>query len=159
MKNKFTTAFMTVTLFAAYCLLSDQAVGQSANNMAGTWTWQSHPNRKKESTMFSLDIKQKANKISGQMWFGMLVNGDNDGSDSSSIPFVGTVSGNRAVVEFDPNDIHSIDEENVRYKRSKSPSTAVLELKNGKLQWTESKGVLNGIGLGPLQSFQLSRSR
>jgi hypothetical protein len=140
------------------CLPSGVAC-QSSRNLTGTWVWQSRPNKKHESTLFSLDIKQKGNKVSGQMWFGMLVDGENDGSDSSSIPFIGTISGNRVTIEFDPNDIHSIEDENVRYKRPRSPAVAYLDWKNGKLQWTESKGVLDHLGLGPLRSFVLSRSK
>jgi len=155
MKNTF-TFFLGIMLFSF--LLVDVA-GQSATNLNGTWMWTSRPNKKHESTQFSLDIKQRAGKVSGQMWFGMVVDGENDGSDSSSIPFVGTLTGNRVTIEFDPNDIHSIDEENVRYKRPRSPAIAFLDLKNGKLVWTESRGVLDGIGLGPLRSFVLSRSR
>ena len=150
-------ALPVITLMSLF--LADHVAAQSATNRTGNWMWQSRPNKKHESTMFSLDIKQKAGKVSGQMWFGMLVDGENDGSDSSSIPFIGTISGNRVTIEFDPNDIHSIDEENVRYKRARSPATAFLDLKNGKLVWTESRGVLDTLGLGPLRNFTLSRSR
>jgi len=135
------------------------AAGQATPNLNGSWTWRSRPNKNREQTQFTLDIKQKAGKVSGQMWFGMLVDGENDGSDSSSIPFIGTIRGNRVTIEFDPNDIHSIEDEHVRYKRPRSPATAYLDLKNGKLAWTESKGALDDIGLGPLRSFVLSRER
>ena len=148
-----------VFISAVFLLDAGMTAAQSRTPFDGTWTWQSKPNRKKESTMFSLDIKQKGNRISGQMWFGMLVDNENDGSDSSSIPFIGTNNGNRAIIQFDPNDIHSIEDENVRYKRPRSPATTVLELKNGKLTWTESKGVLDSLGLGPLRSFTMTHSR
>jgi hypothetical protein len=148
-----------VMLFALCCLIPADAAAQSTPNVNGTWVWRSPPNKKRESTLFSLDIKQKAAKVSGQMWFGMMVEGENDGSDSSSIPFVGTVRGNRVTIEFDPNDIHSIEEEHVSYKRPRSPAIAFLDLKKGKLVWTESKGVLDKLGLGPLRSFSLSLSR
>jgi hypothetical protein len=146
-------------LFALCSFTPTDVAAQSTPNLNGSWIWQSRPNKKHESTLFSLDIKQKAGKVSGQMWFGMLVDGENDGSDSSSIPFVGTIRGNRVTIEFDPNDIHSIEDENVRYKRPRSPATAFLDLKNGKLVWTESKGVLDSLGLGPLRTFTLSRPR
>jgi hypothetical protein len=144
------------SLMLSTFLLID-VVGQSATNLNGTWIWTSRPNKKHEQTQFSLDIKQRAGKVSGQIWFGMLVDGENDGADSSSIPFVGTIKGTRVTIEFDPTDIHSIDDEHVRYKRPRSPSTAFLDLKNGKLVWTQSNGALDDIGLGPLRSFTLSR--
>jgi len=130
---------------------------QTKDGFRGTWEWRSPANKQKESTLFSLDIKQKNGKISGQIWFGMLVDGENDGSDSSSIPFIGTVIGNQATIEFDPSDIHSIEDEHVRYKKPRSPARAVLELKGKKLQWTDTKGSLDWIGLGRLRSFVLSR--
>jgi len=159
MRQTFPLLLNLIMLFAMCSLIPVDAAAQTTPNLDGTWIWKSPPNKKRESTLFSLDIKQKAGKISGQMWFGMLVDGENDGSDSSSIPFVGTIRGNRATIEFDPKDIHSIEEEHVRYKRPRSPATALLDLKNGKLVWTESKGVLDSLGLGALRNFSLSRSR
>jgi len=156
MRNNSPFFLAGVLLCALFSFFPADVTSQS--NLSGSWVWRSRPNKKHESTLFSLDMKRKASKVSGQMWFGMLVDGENDGSDSSSIPFVGTISGNRVTIEFDPNDVHSIEEENVRYKRPKSPATAFLDLKNGKLLWTEPKGVLDRLGLGSLRSFTLTRS-
>ena len=145
-------------IVAGMLLISPAGVaGQTTANVNGTWIWKSKPNKKNESTLFSLEIKQKANRVSGQIWFGMLSGDENDGSDSSSIPFVGVVRGSRLTIEFDPDDIHSIEDENVRYKRPRSPATATLDLRAGKLHWNEGRGVLDKLGLGPLRSFILSK--
>lgn len=144
---------------AVVLLLSQAVVAQTGAPFAGTWTWNSRPNRQRESTMFSLDIKQKANRISGQIWFGMTVDGENDGSDSSFVPFVGTVNGNTAIIEFDPSDIRSIDDENVRYRKPRSAARATLELRNGKLHWNDARGSLDRIGVGPLRSMLMTRER
>ena len=92
-----------------------------------------------------MDIKQRGNKVSGRYTFAVLVDGENDGADSSFVPFIGTVSGDTILIEFNPNDIHGIEEveANVRYKRPKSPSTATLKLANGKLVWTLTKGKID----------------
>ena len=95
--------------------------------------------------------------MSGTLSFAMLVDGENDGSDSSSIPFVGTVSGETASIEFDPHDFHSIEDENPKYVRPNSPSAATLRLKGGKLEWTQTKGPLDTLGLGVPKTLLLSK--
>ena len=111
----------------------------------GTWEWKSRPNRKKEQSVFWVDIKQRGNKVSGRYTFAELVDGENDGADSSFVPFIGTISGDTISIEFNPNDIHGVEEveANVRYKRPGSPSLATLKLANGKLIWTLTKGKLD----------------
>jgi hypothetical protein len=106
----------------------------------GNWEWKSRANAQKEQSVFWVDIKQKGDRVTGQYAFGMLVDGENDGSDSSYVLFVGSVKGDVLTIEFDPNDIHGIYEEHTRYKRPRKPSTAILQIKNGKLQWQLPKG-------------------
>lgn len=120
----------------------------------------SRPNRNKEQVMFSVDIKQRGARVTGSYWFGQLVNGENDGGDSSFVPFVGTVKGGGVVtIEFDPNDTHGIDEENVRYRRPRSPATATLKLVGGKLEWALTKGKLNTGDLVVPATLTMRRSR
>src|SRR5438132_6539880 len=101
----------------------------------GSWEWKSRPNKNKEQSVFWMDIKQRGNKVSGRYTLAQLVDGENDGADSTFVPFIGTVSGDTILIEFDPNNIHGIEdvEANVHYKRPKSPSTVTLKLANGKL--------------------------
>ena len=111
----------------------------------GSWEWKSRPDKNKEQSVFWVDIKQRGNKVSGRYTFAQLVDGENDGADSSFVPFIGTVNGDTISIEFNPNDIHGIEEveANVRYKRPKSPSMATLKLANGKLVWTLTKGKID----------------
>lgn len=133
------------------------AAAQAKKGFAGSWEWKSRPNGRKEQAAFWVYVRQRGNRVSGTLSFAMLVDGENDGSDSSSLPFVGTVSGETASIEFDPNDFHGIEEENPRYVRPRSPSTATLRLKAGKLEWTQTKGPLDTLGLGVPKTFLLSR--
>ena len=140
--------FMTV--------LTTQVVAQKG--FSGNWTWRSAPNKKKEQTAIWVDIKLKGNKATGSIWFNQLVGGEPDGSDASFVPFAGTISGNTLTIEFDPRDIHSIDEENIRYKKPKGkPSIAVLRLKNGKVEWTQTQGNFD-VGLMIPKQMMLRRT-
>ncbi|MDQ6786011.1 MAG: hypothetical protein M3033_04225 [Acidobacteriota bacterium] len=126
-------------------------------SFGGNWEWKSRANKDKEQDVYWVDIKQKGNKVSGQYSFAMLVDGENDGSDSSFVPFVGTIKGNTLIIEFDPNDIHGITEEHVRYKKPKSPATAVLKLENGKLVWALTKGKVDAGDLSIPRQMTLKR--
>jgi hypothetical protein len=130
-------------------------VAQSKTGASGNWEWTSRPARNKSQTYFSAEIKQTGSKVSGKLWFNMI--GDEEGSDASFVPFVGTISGNTIRIEFDPKDLHGIEEEKVRYKKPKSPSTATLQLKNGKLEWTQTKGILDDLKLGVPRQFVMRR--
>ena len=150
------TIFLVLCMLSTAFLLSDQAAAQS-KSFNGNWEWKSRANQKKEQNVFWVDIKQKANKVTGQYAFAMLVDGENDGSDSSYVLFVGTVKGDTLTIEFDPSDIHGIDEEHARYKRPRSPSTATMQIKNGKLQWTLGKGKVDTGDLGFPRQMTLNR--
>jgi len=131
--------FFVFLMLLAVFLSSQQAAAQS-KSFNGNWEWKSRANAQKEQSVFWVDIKQKGDRVTGQYSFAMLVDGENDGSDSSYVLFVGTAKGDTLTVEFDPNDIHGIYEEHARYKRPRSPSTATMRVRNGKLQWTLVKG-------------------
>ena len=151
----------TYLLFLALALLifnfpPTPAAAQSKTGASGNWEWTSRPVKNKSQTYFSAEIKQTGNKVSGKLWFNMI--GDEEGSDASFVPFVGTISGNTIRIEFDPKDFHGIEEEKVRYKKPKSPSTATLQLKNGKLEWTQTKGILDDLKLGVPRQFVMRRA-
>jgi hypothetical protein len=155
---------LRLIVFAAFAALGVSlfpvpASGQSGNAFNGSWEWKSQPNRQKEQSAFWVTIKQKGNRVTGDYAFAGLVDGENDGADSSSVLFVGTVKGNILTIEFDPTDIHGIDEMHPRYKRPRVPAVATLQIKNGKLQWSLTKGKMDSGDLGVPQQLTLSRSR
>ena len=125
--------------------------------LSGGWEWTSRPNKNKEQVYFSVDIKQKGSAVTGRYWFNLLTNGEGD--DASFVPFVGTIKGDTVTIEFDPSDIHGIDEENVRYKKPKSPATATLRLVNGKLEWTLVKGKVEAGDLSVPKQMTLTRAK
>ena len=150
-------------LILMFCVLSVLCLAmtgaaQTSKGFNGNWEWRGAMNKKKEQTAVWVDIKQKGNRATGSIWFNQLVDEEPDGSDASFVPFAGTISGNTLMIEFNPEDIHSIDEENVRYKKPREkPSIAVLRLKNGKLEWTQTQGVFE-VGLTIPKQMTLRRS-
>jgi hypothetical protein len=145
---------------AAVVVMAAAAVPVAAQRgVNGNWQWMSRPNKNKEQTVVWVDIKQKGTRVSGQYSFAQLVDGENDGADSSFVPFAGTIKGDTIQIEFDPNDIHGIEEadQNVRYKKSRSPATATLKLRNGKLEWALTKGKVDAGDLGVPRQLTLSR--
>ena len=125
----------------------------------GNWEWHGAMNRQKQQTAVWIDIKQTGNKVRGSIWFNQLVDGDADGSDASAVPFIGTVNGNVMTIEFDSEDVRSIDEENIRYRKPRGkPDAAVLRLQNGKLEWQQTYGSFN-VGLTIPKRMTLRRNR
>jgi hypothetical protein len=62
-------------------------------------------------------------------------------------------------IEFDHGDVHGIEEENVRYKKPRGkPETAVLRMKNGKLEWTQTYGKFD-VGLTIPKQMTLNRTK
>ena len=146
-------------LMLLICLIFSSLTTAAQKGAAGNWEWKSRANKNKEQTVFWVDIEQKGNRVVGRYTFAGLVDGENDGADSSFVPFIGIVKGDTISIEFNPNDIHGIEEvENkVRYKKSKSPGRVDLKLKNGKLEWTLIKGTLETGDLGVPGKLTLSR--
>jgi hypothetical protein len=142
------------TFFFALCL-SIPAAAQKG--LSGTWEWKSRPNKNKEQVYFSIDIKQKAGTVSGRYWFNLITDGEGD--DASFVPFIGTVKGNLITIEFDPADIRGIDDENTRYKKNRSPAAATLLMRDGKLEWTVTKGKVYAGDLNIPRQMILSRSQ
>lgn len=140
-------------------LNANSNIAQMKKGASGSWEWTSRPNKNKEQSYFSVDLEQRNNTVRGRLWFGMLVEGENDGADSSFIPFIGTVIGDVITIEFDPADVHTIEEENVRYRKpkGKSPSTATLSLKSDKLEWALMKGKLADFMAGVPRQFTMRR--
>jgi hypothetical protein len=151
-------------IFFVFCLLLmgvllPHAADAQSKTFNGNWEWKSRANAQKEQSVFWVDVKQKGDRVTGQYAFALLVDGENDGSDSSYVLFVGTVKGDVLTIEFDPNDIHGIYEEHTRYKRPRSPSTATLQVKNGQLQWSLAKGKVDTGDLGFPRQMTLHKLR
>jgi hypothetical protein len=134
--------FSLLALVLCLSSFSSPVAAQAKTGLSGNWEWTSRPDKEHHQTAFFLDLKQRGNKVSGTLGFALLVDGENDGSGSSQIPYIGTVTGDVVTIEFDPDNVVAEDATNVRYKRpkGKAPSTATLRLKNGKLEWTQVKG-------------------
>jgi hypothetical protein len=134
--------FSLLALVLFLSSFSSPVAAQTKTGLSGNWEWTSRPDKEHQQTAFFLYLKQRGNKVSGTLGFALLVDGENDGSGSSQIPFIGTVTGDVVTIEFDPDNVAAEDATNLRYKRpkGKSPSTATLSLKNGRLEWTQLKG-------------------
>ncbi|HEY0462011.1 MAG TPA: hypothetical protein VGC97_22955 [Pyrinomonadaceae bacterium] len=130
-------------------------------SFGGNWEWKSRANKNKEQSVVWVTIKQKGSRVTGNYAFAQLIDGENDGADSSFVPFTGTLSGTTLTIEFNPDDIHGIeeDQDTVRYKKIKSPATAALWLKNGKLEWIQTKGKLDAGDLSVSSQMILNRLR
>lgn len=111
--------------------------------IAGTWEWKSPMDKDKRQTYFSITIKPRNGKVAGTYFFNDLENGETE-SDGAVAGYIGTVSGNSVMIEFDPEAGEPGYTENVRYKRPrrKLPATATLTLVNDKLEWTQTRGKL-----------------
>lgn len=152
---------LNLILMACLFLFGSAFSASAQRSLSGNWEWKSHMNSKKEQTVVWVKVKQRGNKVTGNYAFAQLVGGENDGSDSSFVPFAGTTNGDTVTIEFNPDDIHGIEEneDSVHYKRPRkgAPSIATLRLKNGKLEWTLTKGSLDAGDLSVPRQMTLSR--
>ncbi|MFN2453634.1 MAG: hypothetical protein ABR577_05390 [Pyrinomonadaceae bacterium] len=144
-------------LLLLICLLCLALPVIAQKNLSGSWEWKSRADKNRMQTYFSINIKPKGKTISGTLFFTELENGNTE-SDGAITPFTGTLNGETLSIEFDPKDLNPGYTENLRYKKpkNKSPSTAILKLKNGKLEWTQTKGTL---GEGMPKLFTLRRAK
>lgn len=149
---------LILTLLAATVFVTPLAAQKS---FGGNWEWKSRANRNKEQSVVWVTIRQNGKKVSGNYAFAQLVDGENDGADSSFVPFTGTISGATLTIEFNPDDIHGIEEnqDTVRYKKIKSPATATLRVKNGRLEWVQNRGTLDAGDLSVPRQMTLNRLR
>lgn len=126
------------------CLISSALTVSAQKNLSGGWKWTNKPDKNKMQTYFAIDLKLKNGKVAGTMYFGELENGEAT-SDGSITPFIGTIKGDTVTLEFDPEVYEPSYTKNLRYKKPKGklPATATLKLKNGKLGWTQVRGILS----------------
>ncbi|HUR99804.1 MAG TPA: hypothetical protein VMZ26_17195 [Pyrinomonadaceae bacterium] len=143
--------------FAAAVMICAAVPAFAQGGLTGTWEWRSPMDKQKRQTYFSITINPKNGKVAGTYFFNELENGDTE-SDGAVAAFIGTVVGNTIKIEFDPNAADPGYTEHVRYKKPKGrlPSTATLTLKNGKLQWVQTRGILDK---EMPRTFTLVRSR
>jgi hypothetical protein len=126
-------------------------------SLKGNWEWRSPMDKDKRQTIFGINIIPKGGKVSGTYFFNELQDGETE-SDGAVAGFIGTVVGNTMKIEFDPEAGEPGYTENVRYKKPKGrlPSNATLTLKNGKIQWLQTRGRL---AEDMPKTFTLTRSK
>ena len=125
--------------------------------LKGNWEWRSPMDKEKRQTIFGIRIDPKNGKVAGTYFFNDLEDGETS-SDGAVAGYIGTVAGNTVTIEFDPDAGDPGYTEKVRYKRPKGklPSTATLTLKNGVIEWRQTRGILAG---DMPRSFTLRRSK
>lgn len=137
------------------------AASQAKSSFSGYWSWEGKPDKSGSQSIVGFTIKQKGTTVSGSYFVNSTGGPEDDTTDAASIPFIGTVKGNAATIEFDPDDLHTIEEKNFRYRRpkGKAPSKATLTLKNGKLELVQTNGALVDASMKIPQKFTLHRSK
>jgi len=143
--------------FAAIIVICAATSAYAQNSLKGDWEWRSPMDKQKRQTLFSIRIDPKNGKVAGTYFFNELENGDTE-SDGAIAGYIGGVVGNTVKIEFDPQAADPGYTEHVRYQRPKGrlPSTATLTLKNGKLEWVQTRGILDK---EMPKTFTLTRSR
>jgi len=146
-----------LVLSAIILLVCAYSSAFAQNALKGNWEWRSPMDKEKRQTLFGITIDPKNGKVSGTYFFNELENGETE-SDGAVAGYIGTVAGNTVKIEFDPQAAEPGYTEHVRYKRPKGrlPSTATLTLKNGKLEWVQTRGILDK---EMPKTFTLVRSR
>ena len=148
-------------LLVCVLALALPVTAQTRAGLNGSWYWEGRPDKGGSRAVIGLSIKQRGNRVSGSYYVSSTGGPDDDTTDAASIPFIGTVSGNVVTIEFDPEDLHTIDETNFRYRRpkGKAPSTATLTLKNGKLEVTQTSGGLADKSMNVPRQFTMRPSK
>ena len=129
---------------AVTMLISATTIGFGQASLKGNWEWRSPMDKDKRQTIFGINLIPKDGKVSGTYFFNDLQDGETE-SDGAVAGFIGTVKGNTVAIEFDPEAGDPGYTEHVRYKKPKGrlPSTATLTLKNGKIEWVQTRGRLS----------------
>jgi len=146
-----------IVTFAALIAAFASAPAFAQSGLKGNWEWISPMDKDKRQTIFGIRLDPKKGKVAGTYFFNELTNGDTE-SDGAVTGYIGTVIGNTVNIEFDPNAADPGYTENVHYKKPKGrlPSTARLVLKNGVIEWTQTRGKLDD---GMPKTFKLRRSK
>ena len=133
----------TLLNLAIVVLILGSAPGFAQNSFKGNWEWKSPMDKERRQTIFGITLNPKNGKVAGTYFFNDLQDGETE-SDGAVAGFIGTVVGNVIKIEFDPEAADPGYTENVRYKKPKGrlPSTATLTLKNGKIEWVQTRGRL-----------------
>ena len=148
---------LIILLSVVFISFGAPAVVSAQKGLAGNWEWRSPMDKDKRQTIFGINVIIKKGKASGTYFFNDLENGETE-SDGAVAGFIGTIAGSVLTIEFDPNAGEPGYTENVRYRKPKGrlPSTATLTLKNGRLEWIQTHGIL---GADMPKKFTLARSR
>jgi hypothetical protein len=137
------------------------AAAQSKGGFSGNWSWEGKADKSGSQRVAGFTIKHKGTSLSGTYFVYSTGGPDDDTTDAPSVPFIGTVKGNVATIEYDPEDLHTIDEKNIRYHRpkGKAPAKATLTLKNGKLELAQTNGSLADASMNIPSKLTLHRSK
>jgi hypothetical protein len=148
---------LIILLSTAAIVFGAVSIGYAQAGLSGNWEWRSPMDKDKRQTIFGINVIVKKGKVSGTYFFNDLQNGETE-SDGAVAGFIGTVKGNVMTVEFDPQAGDPGYTENVRYRRPKGrlPSLATVTLKNGKLEWVQTRGEL---GQDMPKTLTLKRSK
>lgn len=134
---------LTLVAAALALCLAAPAPAQTVRGLSGTWEWKGRPDANRLQSVFTVNIRQRGNKVSGQ-FFVSVFNAEADEVESEAVvtPFAGTVSGDLVTIEFDPRAEYGLGEGNPVYRRPKgrAPSLATLRLKAGSLEWSLTRG-------------------
>ena len=119
---------------------------QALKNGETFWNWQTTPVRDNFQLDFRLALEIKGKKVSGTFVFSSLTNGEWDGNDRNVTPFIGRISGNVILIEFDAKDVRNFEEYDAaidaKYQKPKGKraSRATIKIRKGKLEFVQIKG-------------------
>ena len=119
---------------------------QELRNGETFWNWQTKPDKDDFQLNFRLALKIKGKKVSGAFVFSNLADGEWDGADRNVMPFIGKISGNVIVIEFDSEDVRIFEEYDSPFdaKCQKTKGTrvsrATIKVTKGKLEFVLTKG-------------------
>lgn len=157
--------FASLTGFLLLVVLSlsfsSSVAAQTKGGINGSWYWEGHPDKSGSRAVVGFTFTQRGNRVSGTYYVSSTGGPEDDTTDAASIPFIGTISGNVIKIEYDPEDLHTIDEKNYHYRRPKGklPSTATLTLKNGRLELTQTRGELADKSMNVPRQFTMRPSK
>ncbi len=146
--------------FAVIAFVILPSMAQTKSKVNGGWYWEGRPDKTGSRSVVGLTIKQTGNRVSGSYYVSSTGGPEDDTTDAASIPFSGTISGDTINIEFDPEDLHTIDETNFRYHKpkGKKANTASLTLKDGKLEVKQLEGWLADKSMNIPRIFTMKRA-
>lgn len=159
--HTFFAVLPTLLLIVLSLSFSSPVAAQAKGGINGSWYWEGRPDKSGSRAVVGFTLRQRGNRVSGTYYVSSTGGPEDDTTDAASIPFTGTISGNVVTIEFDPEDLHTIDERNFKYRRpkGKAPSTATLTLKNSRLELRQTSGELADKSMNVPRQFTMRPSK